>query len=183
MSPKRHRFAARAMASLAVWLLSLSAPARAAAPPPTAPAPAVQSVLACRSIAEDAARLACFDKSVAAMGAAQTTGDLLTLDREQRRAVRRQAFGLSLPAFTLFDKGEKPDEANRLTATVVAARQDPYGKWIIRLQDGATWVQTDSNDIPRSPHPGSTVVISTGMLGSFFMKVDGQQAVRAQRKL
>jgi hypothetical protein len=154
-----------------------------AAPSPSAPAPAVQAVIACRSIAEDAQRLACFDKAVAAMGEAQTKGDLVTLDREQRRTVRRQAFGLSLPAFTLFDKGEKPEETDKLTATVDSARRDANGRWILRLEDGAVWVQIDDNELGRPPRKGSTVVISKGVLGSYFLKVDGQQALRARRQL
>jgi hypothetical protein len=152
---------------------------RAADPPTTAPA--VQAVLACRGITEDAPRLACFDKATAAMGEAQTKGDLLTLDREQRRAVRKQAFGLPLPALNLFDKGEKPSEADRITATVASASQDPYGKWTIRLDDGAVWRQIDSNDVPRPPHKGSTVVIKKGALGSFFIDIDGQPGIRAHR--
>jgi hypothetical protein len=171
----RHRgaWSVAAVGLLAPWLL-------AAAPPPTA-APAVQAVLACRAITDDAARLACFDKATAAMGEAQTKGDLLTLDREQRRAVRRQAFGLTLPALNLFDRGEKPEEVDRLAATAASASQDPYGRWTIRLEDGAVWRQTDDNQLYPPPHKGSKVVIRKGALGSFFMDIDGQPAVRAQR--
>ncbi len=152
-----------------------------AATPSSQAAPAVQAVLACRALPQDAERLACFDKATAAMGEAETKGDLLTLDREQRRAVRKQAFGLTLPALNLFDRGEKPEEANRITATVASASQDPYGKWTIRLDDGAVWRQTDSNEIYNPPHKGSTVVIKKGALGSFFIDVDGQPGIRAHR--
>jgi hypothetical protein len=170
--------------ALAIALVSMAAVQAASAPTPSsAPAPAVQAVLSCRTITEDAARLACFDKAVSAMGEAQSKGDLVTLDREQRRAVRRQAFGLALPAFTLFDRGEKPEEADRLTATVASAHQDAYGKWILKLDDGAVWVQTDDNEMGSPPHKGSSVVISRGTLGSFFLKVDGHQAIRAKRQL
>src|SRR5437764_11986088 len=64
--------------------------------PPTAPA--VQNVLNCRQIADDKERLACFDKTVAGMATAETTGDLVAIDKAQRRAARRQAFGLPLPS-------------------------------------------------------------------------------------
>ena len=72
-------------------------------------APAMQSVLDCRAITDGVQRLACFDKAVGAMAKAEQTGDLVTIDREQRRTVRRQAFGLTLPSLAMFDKGEKPD--------------------------------------------------------------------------
>lgn len=165
------------MAAAAIW------PSVVAAAPtkPSATAPAVQAVLACRSITDDSQRLACFDHATATMGDAEAKGDLLTLDREQRRAVRRQAFGLPLPALDLFNKGEKPEEVNRLTATVAAASQNPYGKWIIRLDDGAVWRQIDDNQPIKEPRKGSNVVIKKGVLGSFFIDIDGEAGFRAHR--
>jgi hypothetical protein len=151
----------------------------ATAPPPTAAQ--VKAVIDCRAISDDAARLACFDKAVADMSAAEKSGELLTLDREQRRAVRRESFGLTLPSFDIFNRGEKPEEANQLTAHVASASLNAERKWLIRLDDGALWEQTDDYDLNHGPHAGSTVVIFKGLFGSFFMKVDGQQAIRAKR--
>ena len=171
-----------AMMAPCMAALVMAAQAQAATPPKSAPAASVQAVLACRPITDDTQRLACFDKATATMDEAEAKGDLLTLDREQRRAVRRQAFGLTMPSFAVFDRGEKPEEANKLMAKVASASHDAYGKWTIRLADGAVWAQIDDNELPRAPHEGSDVVITKGALGSFFMKVDGQQAVRARRQ-
>jgi len=154
--------------------------ARASAVPPPSAA-AVKAVIDCRAISDSTARLACFDKSVAAMAQAESSGDLMTIDREQRRAVRKQAFGLTLPTLEIFNRGEKPEEANRITAKVARARQDASGKWMITLDDGAVWLQTDDYMLNHDPRPGSTVVISKGVLGSFFIKVDGQEAIKARR--
>jgi hypothetical protein len=151
----------------------------AAAPPPSAAS--VKAVTDCRALTDPTARLACFDKTVAAMAQAESTGDLMTIDREQRRAVRKQAFGLTLPTLEIFNRGEKPEEANRITATAAQAHRDQNGRWVIVLDDGAIWLQTDDYELNRDPKAGSTIVISKGMAGSFFMKVDGQQAVRARR--
>jgi len=41
------------------------------------------------------------------------SGDLLALERQQRRVLRKQAFGLTLPSFDVFDRGEKASEADR----------------------------------------------------------------------
>ena len=175
-----------ALLTIPISLLALvigltgSTVAGSAAPAP-ASAPAVQAVIACRATKEAAERLACYDKAVAAMDAAQSQGDLVTLDREQRRAVRRQAFGFTLPAFNIFDRGEKPEEASRITAKVAAASQDLRGKWQIKLDDGAVWMQTDDEDLLRLPKPGMSVVVRRGSLGSFFLKVEGDQAFRARR--
>ncbi len=173
----------RGLAVMAMVILPFatlpSAASAAPAPPPSAAA--VKAVMDCRALTEATQRLACFDKSVAAMAQAEASGDLMTIDREQRRAVRKQAFGLVLPTLEIFNRGEKPEEANRLTAKVARARQDANGKWLITLDDGAVWLQTDDYPLNRDPKAGSTVVIMKGVMGSFFMKVDGQEAIKARR--
>jgi hypothetical protein len=159
---------------------AVAAQPKAGAPPP-ATAATVSAVLACRSLVDNTARLACFDKATGEMGEAESKGDLLTLDRQQRQAVRKQAFGLPLTAMTIFDRGEKTGEADRITATVASVARTPYGKWILHLDSGAVWRQIDDNELQSDPHKGSTVVIKRGILGSFFIDVDGHQGFRANR--
>lgn len=158
--------------------LALIGPGALAAP---SRPPAVQRVIDCRPIAGDAQRLACFDAAVAAMDRAESSGDLVSIDRAQRRAARRQAFGLPLPTLGFLDRGEKPEEANRITGVVASASQDPWGKWTIRLDDGAVWRQIDDNTIERGAHPGSTADIRRGVLGSFSIKIDGQFPFKVHR--
>ncbi|MHB8531018.1 MAG: hypothetical protein ACYC8V_16095 [Caulobacteraceae bacterium] len=149
--------------------------------PPVARAVTVQAVIDCRKIDDGPRRLVCYDKAVAAMGEAEAKGDLVTIDREQRRAARRQAFGLPLPSLSFLDRGEKPEEVNRIAVKIAGARQDAYGKWTIVLDDGAVWRQIDDNSLSRPPHAGSTADIRRAALGSFFVKIDGQQALRMHR--
>jgi len=167
-------------ASTLAAALSLLAAAAMAEKPPTR-APVVQSVLDCRKLQDTTQRLACYDKAVDSMAQAEDKGDLVTVDREQRRVIRRQAFGLTLPSLSLFDRGEKPEEINRITATVKSASQDPYKRWIIVLDDGAVWRQIEDGDVDRPPHHGSAVAIRRAALGSFFMNIDGQIAIRVRR--
>ncbi|HZK98455.1 MAG TPA: hypothetical protein VFC47_01020 [Caulobacteraceae bacterium] len=138
-------------------------------------------MLDCRKVGDVAARLACYDTAVDAMATAESKGDLVTIDREQRRAVRRQAFGLSLPSFTLFDRGERPEDADRISAQIAGASRNAEGKWVIRLDDGAVWRQIDDNSLARDPHPGSIAKIRRAALGSFFVNIDGEQAIRMHR--
>jgi len=153
-----------------------------AAPKPVASSAVVQGLLDCRNVADNTTRLACYDKAAAAMESATASGDLVTLDREQRRAARRQAFGFTLPTLSFLDRGEKVVEADKLTATIASASQDALGDWVVRLDDGAVWAQTEPEPLARRPRPGATVVISKGMLGSFFMTIDGQPAGKAKRQ-
>jgi hypothetical protein len=152
-----------------------------AAPAPPAVAPAVQAVVDCRKLTDDAQRLACYDKAVASMTDAQASGDLVTIDRQQRQAVRRQAFGLTLPTLDFLDRGEKPEQVNRLTDTVASVSKTADGRWVMRMQDGAIWRQTDDAELSRDPHEGSSVVINKASLGSFMIDIDGQPGIRAHR--
>lgn len=168
------------LAAIGGVLAILATGAASAAEAPTR-APAMAAVLNCRAIADDAKRLACFDKAVGDMAKAEDTGDLVTIDREQRRTVRRQAFGLTLPSLSMFDKGEKPEEANRIETTLSRALRNGSGKWIITLEDGAVWRQIDDGELEPPPRPGQKVVIRRAALGSYLMHIEGQSAIRVHR--
>jgi hypothetical protein len=170
---------ATAIAGLSVAVL---AGAARADPPPAAPAPVVQAVVDCRKIVGDPARLACYDKAADALGAAQSSGEVVSLDRAQRSVVRKQAFGFSLPSLAILDQGVKPDELNRIDDVLGSASQDADGKWILRLQDGPVWRQIDDEFLSRDPHPGSAIVIHRAFMGSFMMTIDGQPGIRVERE-
>jgi len=173
----------RMQSVLVIAGLALVASASVAATPQPLASPAVvQALLDCGKITDNAERLACYDKAAAAMRSATASGDLVTIDREQRRAARRQAFGFALPSLAFLDRGEKEGPANRVTATVAEANQDPTERWVVHLDDGSTWVQTDPEPLGRRPHKGSAVVISKGAMGGFFMTIDGQGAGKARRE-
>jgi hypothetical protein len=170
----------RIIVGAAVLALTTGGAALAAKPPPTT-APAVQAVVDCRKIEDGGQRLACYDAAADALDKAQTSGDLVTLDREQRRAVRRQAFGFALPSLSIFDVGERGEAAASIDETVASARQDPQGRWTFVMQDGAVWRQIDDEFLSRDPHAGSAVVIRRAMIGSFMLSVDKQPGVRVHR--
>lgn len=154
--------------------------AMAAKPAPTT-APAVQAVVDCRKLDDNVQRLACYDAATDALTKATATGDLVTLDRQQRRTVRKQAFGFTLPALAMFDVGEKGETMNSVDETLASARQDAQGKWTFVMQDGSVWRQIDDEFLSRDPRPGSAIVISKAMMGSFMLSVDKQPGVRAHR--
>ena len=170
------------LAILVIAALALGASASlATAPKPLASPAVVQALLDCGKIADNGERLACYDKAAAALQSATASGDLVAIDREQRRAARRQSFGFALPSLSFLDRGEKEGPASHVTATVEEANQDPTDRWVIRLDDGAVWEQTEPEALGRRPHKGSTVVISRGAMGGFFMTIDGEGAGKAKR--
>src|SRR5215469_8545622 len=67
-------------------------------------------------------------------------------------------------------------------AEVEAVRQNGAGKWVIRLEDGATWTQVDSNDITPDPKIGEEVEIRRAALGSYMLVLPHHRSFRAHRE-
>lgn len=150
-----------------------------------APAPARAEVLkaltVCRAIADPTARLDCFDKAAAAIDQAESSGEVVVIDRAQAQAARRQAFGFNLSALSILNRAATRDEVNTLNSTAAEAYRNSEGKWVIVLEDGAHWRQIDDADLSRSPHQGSVIRIRHASLGSFVMNIDGQPYIRVHR--
>jgi hypothetical protein len=118
----------------------------------------------------------------AAFDQAEAKGDIVVVNREQARTVRRQAFGFTLPSMSLFERGEKPEEINTVQAKVAAVRQNGAGKWVVRFEDGAVWVQVDSNEINPDPQPGEAAEIHRASLGSYMLVLPHHRSFRAHRQ-
>jgi hypothetical protein len=146
--------------------------------------PLFDALVRCRAITEDAARLRCFDDAAAALEAAAERRDVVVVDRGQVRESRRRLFGLPLPRLPIFGGGDHEDEEiSSIESNIVSAHQIEYGRWVVRLEDGSTWVQTDNNLIAGRPRSGQPVRVNRASLGTFMMRVNGQPGVRVRRQL
>jgi hypothetical protein len=178
--------AARTTTLFGAALAAICAATSFAAPPAkmdVGRAAVVQSLSDCRKITEDAARLACYDKAAGALDQAESQGQVVVIDREQARAVRRQAFGFNLPSLNIFGRGAVKSEEgfDHLNLDIASVHHSSEGKWVFVATNGAVWRQTDSEEFAEDPHPGSKLFVHNGALGSFFCKVDGQPQVRCER--
>lgn len=169
--------------ALVAAALALGAAGVSQAAPNDAPRAAVlQAVVNCRTVADTAARLACYDAAAAQLDEAEAKGDLVILDRNQTQQARREAFGFSIPSFDLFSRDAQAEKLDRASFKVVRAWQSgPNEQWVVELDSGATWRQIDTARLNRKPKAGSTVEIRSAALGSYFMNVDGQTAIRVKR--
>ena len=145
---------------------------------------AFQALLACRAISDEKARLQCYDGAAATMEQAADRHDLVIVDRKQVRETKRTLFGIDLPRLNLFGGGDNDaDEVKEVEGVVSAAYQDGNGRWVVKLEDGATWAQIDNNVISLRPKPGQKVKIHRGAIGSYIMNVNGQAGVKARRQI
>jgi hypothetical protein len=159
---------------------SVAGPA-AAQPKVEGRAALLQQLADCRKLTDDAARLGCYDSATAALEQAEAKGDIVVVDREQARTVRREAFGFSLPSLSVFERGEDKDKIDNITGKIASARQDGAGKWVLRLEDGAVWQQIDVQELSLYPKAGQSVTIRKATLGSFLASVEGRRAFRVRR--
>ncbi len=148
---------------------------------PKPPTPAVVSqVVACTSVADAQERLACYDRAVAAMNAAEKSGDLVAMDRTHVQKTRRSLFGLALPDLGLF--GDDSDEgASSIETTIRTVRMNPDGKYVVDLAEGGRWQQLDSRNFVIDPKPGHPIRIRRAAMGSYLANVNKQIAIRVRR--
>lgn len=162
-----------------------SSAALAAKDPPPRPA-LFQQLVDCRAIADDAARLACYDSQVAKLDEAERASDVVVVDRAEIKKARKGLFGLSLPDLGgLFGgrKDGKPEEEEitEIDSTVKAAAIGSGGKLTVVIADGARWVQTDTKAM-RVPKSGTPVKIRKAAMGSYFMNIDDRPGIKVMRQ-
>lgn len=150
---------------------------------------ALAEIYACAQIAEDPARLACFDAAVGALKSAQASGEFAAVDAAGVRRIEREAFGFSLPSLPRlglpgFSKGEDGGRAPEQTSEVElvidrVSRID--GREAFIMANGQIWSHIDSNT-NRKARPGAKVTIRRAAMGSYLMRVeDGGAALRVRR--
>jgi hypothetical protein len=160
-------------------LLVLGASATIAAKPvPTGTPSSVQSLLACRSIADSAQRLACYDRAAGTVAQAVQRKDLVFIDKERASAAKRSLFGFSVPDFAGLLGG---GDIKEIQSTVSGVTNNVDGGWTIKLADGSVWTQTDDSPIALPPRRGDKVVVRRGTLGSYFLRLGSQPGFKVRR--
>jgi hypothetical protein len=172
-----------AAATFLVAGLAASASAQRQRQRPGDERPAVLSrVVQCRSITAEAERLACYDREVAAMDQAASTGEFVAMDRQQIRRTRHSLFGLAIPNLGFFGDDSVDDEqASRIESTIRTASMNNLGKWVFELEDGARWIQIDTMNLNIRPRAGQPIRIRRAALGSYLANVNNQTAIRVRR--
>jgi multidrug efflux pump subunit AcrA (membrane-fusion protein) len=137
---------------------------------------------ACARISDESARLACYDSAVAALDAALAAEiatrqqEMQTRQAEEQRLAEAQAAQSKVDSFGASQLPPerqpkvKAEPFDQLGAKIDVASYDAYGNLAALLDNGQTWVQTESLTLPRIK-PGDDVEIKRGALGSFRMKL------------
>ncbi len=140
---------------------------------------AIDPVYACAEIKENAARLACYDQSVAALKAKQARKEIVVVDEAEVKRIKKEAFGFNIPSLPKLslpglNKGEKRES---LSATVKSVRKSG-GKYYFTLGNGQVWREVGQNQLRRLPKGTLTATIKPKALGSYMLRLNnGNRAV------
>jgi hypothetical protein len=146
----------------------------------------VQALDACRTIQEDARRLACYDAAAGRLAEARSKGDVVVVDKEQVRQARREAFGFNLPSLNILGRltggaqAAEEEELSRASYEVKSAAE-AGGRWTVVMADGSIWRQTENTVGYMRVKAGSKAEVKKGLLGAYFMTIDNYKAVKVER--
>lgn len=133
----------------------------------------------CSGVAEDDARLACFDRQAAMLVTAAESGEIEIVDREMAQRTRKDLFGFSGVKVPFFEDGEEIDE---IESTITRVSRFGRDGWLITIEDGnAVWRITDPPMRFNAPRVGDKVTIKRGSLTSYFVRVRTQLGVKGKR--
>jgi len=153
-------------------------PASAQKLPKTSTPKLFEEVVNCRTIQDSAQRLACYDRSVAALETAQQTNELYVADKAAMKEARKGLFGFSLPNLKIFGDEDLGD-LHELETTIKAVGSGQRG-YIFTLADGARWMQTDKRYMDK-PKIGAKIKIEKAALGSYMASINGKPGFRVER--
>ena len=168
-----------------VLLLAFAGTAAAQSSPAGLPSQSrhLTAIEACRAIGADPVRLGCFDRESAALVSASRSGELSVVNRADMRTARRSLFGFALPKLPFFAGDKSADEVpDVLESTIRSARPVAGGRYRIQIATGdAVWETTEATTRLSEPRAGEKIVISKAALGSYFLRINGQNGVKGRR--
>ena len=162
---------------------------------------AIEDAMACRSIAEDAARLACFDGAIAGIDAAKIArAEEAAEKKAAKEKKKKDDFGLKgREVVVMADTAENfggeavpeiraAQEEKRLkeiAAMATSIKVNSLKQATLTLDNGQVWKQLESDTVSLSPpKDGKTyaVTIKRGTMGNYMATVEGNsRAIRVTR--
>ncbi|MBT0666849.1 hypothetical protein HT136_00510 [Novosphingobium profundi] len=142
----------------------------------------LRALAQCRTLTDDAARLACFDRESATLIAASDQGEVAIVDKDEARKVRKSLFGFGVPRIALFEKGKDEAEETRLVSSVTAVQTLPRGYYRVTIAEGdAVWETSSRRNGQSAPKPGDRVELEPAAMGSYWLRLNGEMGVKAHR--
>jgi hypothetical protein len=156
-------------------------------------------LLACRSIGDSAARLACFDRETAALASAPAASLAAPAVPPASQAAvpaslaaapvpaapvldAQQSFGLSGSAIAANEeaKGARPAKLAKVESRIVGLALTGNGRTVFTLENSQVWRQLES-DGDMLAKLGDVATISRGLLGSYWLQLKNGRGCKVTR--
>jgi hypothetical protein len=167
---------------------------------PCGAAEPLAGLLACRSLSDAAARLACFDRETAALAnapaAANVAPPAATASASAPTAAApapaparsapvldaQQSFGLNGSAIAANEEasGARPPKVSKIEARIVALALTGNGRTLFTLDNTQVWQQLESNGDVLA-RLGDTATLSRGLLGSYWLQLKNGRGCKVTR--
>jgi hypothetical protein len=153
---------------------------------PCVAAEPLADLLACRSITDPDARLACFDRETAALADAPAASLVPPLPAQSRAPApvldAQQSFGLSGSAIAATEeaKGARPPKLAKIDSRIVGLSFTGNGRTLFTLENTEMWRQLES-DGDVMAKLGDVATISRGLLGSYWLQLKNGRGCKVTR--
>lgn len=137
-------------------------------------------IVACRGIADGAARLQCFDSATKALENATENRQIVMLDQGEVRKTQRSLFGFALPKIPFFGESneEQDDEFKQVEGALAGVQALGNGKYQFTVNDAGTWQTTETSwSVLKN---GQKFKIKRGAVGSYMLVINNS-GVRVKR--
>ena len=143
----------------------------------------VTAIDRCRQVADPTQRLACYDAAAGSLVQAARSGAVTVVDRGQIQQARRSLFGFTMPKLPFLTGDSETDKGmERLDTTIRSVKGLNSGRiQIVVAADNAVWEILEPPISFDDPRPGQKVSIRRGTLGTYYLTVNGQVAVKGRR--
>lgn len=133
-------------------------------------------VLKCAEVRDDAARLACYDRTVPGLRALPPQAVTVAPPTPAAPPVPpEQRFGAGR-----LSKEDKPaamaEDVETITATLKDAYERSPGRWVFTLDNGQVWQQVVTQTL-YGVKPGRKVTVEKAILGSYNLRIEGIKAL------
>jgi len=143
---------------------------------------AMDELIACRGLSENAQRLACFDHAAETLAGARASGELMVLDRKAVVVRKQQRFGLTTSTSEMFGGGaaDQATEVRQLDSKVAAVTSaKAYGRFDIQLTNGSVWQTAEAMAFP--PRVGAAITLKEAPLGGYRATIAGGRSILVKR--
>lgn len=147
--------------------------------PPNPNKSPLESLFNCQTITDPIAQNSCFLSETSKLKSSLLNGDLIVVDQALAEQQSIQNFGRHRDDSLASSLDiEAPDQ---IFSALASSESSVDGKYRFNLEDGSSWLQTDSDIIRLKPRNGTEATVKRASMGSYFLRLGNGRDIRVRR--